>query len=340
MNAATFFFARCQELGVRMVVVTRHAAYAARVPRSVYDDLALSGSSIGWRLRNAQRLSMEHLWARVCSAQEAPERKGLPERCDRKWFIETFCDGKDDPTRSAGASVWHLVRGFAQYDSLALIAAVPALRERYYVPRMVPAVRGSPHVVVGCSEHDHNVRDVDDLVRKMCTSFHEGIMSNHKSRSHVIVCLELRHDNLTDVRLFCVMLRALWDQSLIECIGLVVTLDTSARQRNRDLLRHRIGTAVGNAGDSQTRALGSSGAGAGAGSGEVRTVSQEGRRASKAMADAIEGERLSIESLRMKTSRIFKSRAVAKQMFAKSEGDDEIDDDDILQRHTDECVPP
>lgn len=54
------------------------------------------------------------------------------------------------------------------------------------------------------------------------------------------------------------------------------------------------------------------------------------------MADAIEGERLSIESLRMKTSRIFKSRAVAKQMFAKSEGDDEIDDDDILQRHTDE----
>ena len=34
-----------------LVIVSRWAAYAAKMPRDVYDDLALSGSSIGWRLR-------------------------------------------------------------------------------------------------------------------------------------------------------------------------------------------------------------------------------------------------------------------------------------------------
>lgn len=83
--ASRFFYRRCQELDVPLVVVSRFAAYAAKNPRSVYDELALSGSPIGWRLRNEQRESIESLWARTLS--EGAARNGLPERCDRNWSV-------------------------------------------------------------------------------------------------------------------------------------------------------------------------------------------------------------------------------------------------------------
>ena len=46
-------------------------------------------------------------------------------RCDRRWFIETFCAGRDDPARGGGDAVWDLVDGFMQYDSMAVLAATP-----------------------------------------------------------------------------------------------------------------------------------------------------------------------------------------------------------------------
>ena len=69
--AAKYLYGRCQYLGVPLVVVSRFAAYSGKVPRSVYDELALTGSSIGWRLRNVQRTSIEKLWARACAQGEA-----------------------------------------------------------------------------------------------------------------------------------------------------------------------------------------------------------------------------------------------------------------------------
>ena len=49
----------------------------------------------------------------------------LPPRCDRRWFISTFCAGRDDPARGGGDAVWDLVDGFMQYDSMAVLAATP-----------------------------------------------------------------------------------------------------------------------------------------------------------------------------------------------------------------------
>ena len=112
MPAAKYLYARCQQLGVPLTVVTRHAAYAAKMPRSVYDTLALTGSSIGVRLRNKQRASIEALWERACAADEGA-RKGLPARCDRGWFLKTFCGGVDDG-RGGDEPVWDLVTGFMQ----------------------------------------------------------------------------------------------------------------------------------------------------------------------------------------------------------------------------------
>jgi len=80
MAAARFLYRRCQELGVRLVVLTRYAAYAAKVDRSIYDEIASAGSCIGWRLRNEQRTKLELLWARA-NATDDEGRQGLPARC-------------------------------------------------------------------------------------------------------------------------------------------------------------------------------------------------------------------------------------------------------------------
>ena len=88
------------------------------MPRAVYDELARTGSSIGWRLRNAQRASIEALWARAASpAGDAAARKGLPARCDRAWFAATFCGGADDASRGPADTIWDLVDGFMQVSA-------------------------------------------------------------------------------------------------------------------------------------------------------------------------------------------------------------------------------
>ena len=113
VKASDYLYSQCQQLGVPLTIASRYAAYAAKMPRSVYDLLALTGSPIGWRLRNAQRASIEQLWARACAT--APEkRKGLPARCNREWFAKTFCSGRDDPRRTEDDAVWDLVDGFMQ----------------------------------------------------------------------------------------------------------------------------------------------------------------------------------------------------------------------------------
>lgn len=140
--AAEFFYAQCQKMNITFTVVTRFAAYAAKMPRSVYDDLALTGSSIGWRLRNSQRSSIDQLWQRACSEDKAI-RAGLPPRCDRKWFINTFCGGDDDETRCCADTAWDLVTGFMQYDTLALLAAVPVVREKHFDPVVLPPLDNS-----------------------------------------------------------------------------------------------------------------------------------------------------------------------------------------------------
>ena len=109
-EASEFFYRHCQEIGVPLIIVGRFAAYKCPMPRSIYDDMASTGHPIGKRLRDTQRASIEGLWKRAC-APEGPERIGLPARCDKTWFCNTFCSGKGED-RSADDSVWDLVVSF------------------------------------------------------------------------------------------------------------------------------------------------------------------------------------------------------------------------------------
>ena len=107
-TAADFIWKRLQELSVPIVCTTRHCAYAAQVPRGIYDQLALTGSPIGVHLRQKQRDSIEGLWQRAVSGGSA--RNGLPSRCNKAWFQKAFCGGNPEVVnRNIGDVIWDLV---------------------------------------------------------------------------------------------------------------------------------------------------------------------------------------------------------------------------------------
>ena len=47
MEDAEYLYRRCQELGVPLVILTRHSAYRCAMPRSVYDRMARTGGRWG-----------------------------------------------------------------------------------------------------------------------------------------------------------------------------------------------------------------------------------------------------------------------------------------------------
>ena len=149
-DSAAYFYRRSQELKIRMIIVTRHTAYRCPMNRSVYDQLAASGSPVGRQLSNRQQESIQQLWRRSCSTDE-DQRMGLPARCDQAWFRDTFCGG-NDAVDGCGVndSIWDLIVGFNMYDSLALIAAIPVLRTSLFDP-MPHDVDGVEHQIIGVS---------------------------------------------------------------------------------------------------------------------------------------------------------------------------------------------
>eukprot|EP00440_Ansanella_granifera_P050613 gb/GFBE01054858.1/.p1 GENE.gb/GFBE01054858.1/~~gb/GFBE01054858.1/.p1 ORF type:complete len:541 (+),score=63.43 gb/GFBE01054858.1/:1-1623(+) len=219
-----------EELGVRLVLCSRWAAYAAKMPRGTYDQLADLGSSIGRRLRNAQRESIESLWARAAVGADHPQRKGLPARCDRSWFINTFCGGNDDPLRTANDPVWDLVDGFMQYDTMALFAAVPFLRAQFYDPVKV-TVDTTEHLVVGPTQDKPSLLEPKTkLMDLMHNGFRTGIMLNHHFKAQVILIGELRPDTVVDMSLSCAMLRTLFELGTVHCVGIVAFVDPKDQQ--------------------------------------------------------------------------------------------------------------
>jgi len=232
INASRFFYKRCQELGVPLVVVSRWTAYAAKVPRSCYDDLAALGSPIGCRLRNAQRSSIEDLWSRACAPSKSPGRRGLPDRCDRSWFLKTFCNGADDRSRSGEDTIWDLVTSFMQYDTIALLASFTKFRDDFFEPTVVRGKHGVRHLVIGQSEQQHGIKNQLAIAEYMRTGFSEGLALNHQYKLSLVLFLQPRWDNRADDLLAIVMLRALYETGMVDCLGIVVgrvATETSGR---------------------------------------------------------------------------------------------------------------
>ena len=183
-QAACFFYRRCQELGVHLVVVSRHAAGACPVPRSMYDSIAQSRHIVALRLRAAQRFSIVALWKRACAPEGAKQRQRLPARCSRQWFLDTFCKGRCLPEESTDEDVWTVVATFNMYDTLALVASVAPLRDQYFDCQVIASYskgydsggnRLALHRIIGLGAEESGIKATGGLKEFMVESFKCGL---------------------------------------------------------------------------------------------------------------------------------------------------------------------
>lgn len=224
--AAEYLYRRIQELRIPLIVVGRNAAYACPVPRKVYDDLGFTGSPIGWRLWIAQRTSIEALWRRAASS-DAEARMGLPARCDAAWFKETFCAGSPQvDNRGPDDIVWDLVHSFNMYDSIALAAAVPALRARLFSPSK-HVYKGVEHLIIGASKEQCGIRPDDQAlcVDFLHRAYKVGISLDHHHKTLVIVSLSANPSASSFWGL--ALLKALATADAVDILGVVVSSEMS-----------------------------------------------------------------------------------------------------------------
>lgn len=244
-SASEYFYRRCQDIGVPLIVVSRWSAYAVQMPRSTYDELALTGSSIGFRLRSAQRDSIEQLWQRACAPDGSDAREGLPDRCDRSWFLDTFCSGSDGidaktgHVRGGGDPVWDLVASFNQYDTIAILAAVPAMRAKFFEPLECKVAatatnarhaEGTTHLVIGVTKDSTGVREEGKgaLLQLLRQGYVDGLRANLRIAKEQLVVVTGPRQLEHDIRLMCLTLRALYDLGKVTCLGVVVDDSSSA----------------------------------------------------------------------------------------------------------------
>jgi hypothetical protein len=157
-TAAEFFYKRVQQLKIPMIIVSRRVAYTCPVQRGTFDEMAASGSLIGEHLKSRQEQSIEELWGRALG----PERLGLPARCDKEWFKQTFCGGsKEVDKRGVDDAIWDLVQCFNMYDTFALLACIPCLSKLVFLPARY-TVFGVEHLVMGMSDEQTGLRSVEE----------------------------------------------------------------------------------------------------------------------------------------------------------------------------------
>ncbi|MBZ0187598.1 MAG: hypothetical protein K8F91_15225, partial [Candidatus Obscuribacterales bacterium] len=171
MDAAVYVYRRFQELGVPLTILTREAAYAAPVRRDLYDRMAATGHPVGVKLRNSQQYAIQDLWIRANLTGDDPRRNKLPERCDKAWFVKTFCQGaKEGFERNGQDDIWDLIASFQLYDPMTLIAALDELAERYFEP-VVVSVNGVEHKIIGLSKTVNGVKEPAALADFMTECF-------------------------------------------------------------------------------------------------------------------------------------------------------------------------
>ncbi|CAE8602195.1 unnamed protein product, partial [Polarella glacialis] len=162
MESADRLFRLAQELMVPLVVLSRHFTLALQVPRVLFDKLDSHGGALGKKLASAQREATRLFWIAACaSPSDALLRRGLAPSCDREWFLKVFCNG----VAPEGDDIWQAVQNVTVYSSLALLAVLPHVFNRFTKGHSC-IVRSTPHTVVGLTSEDHGIAD-DQALRAL-----------------------------------------------------------------------------------------------------------------------------------------------------------------------------
>jgi len=178
--AAAEVYAFCFSRGVRMIVMSRHAV--PMLPMHLARSFAQrTDCPVMTYLANAQSLGLVGLWQRLCSG-------GLPARCTKRWYFETFCgvsgeafDRLGYSALDATAPIHELLDGFVKpYDVLAIMTVLPNT-EHLFTPELQPgarlpsegAVNDPKHVLLLKPEQAIDVSHVLDVLRD---AYHEVVL--------------------------------------------------------------------------------------------------------------------------------------------------------------------
>lgn len=165
-ESAQFLCRRSQELGIPLVISTRHAAAQAKVPFSFYQELAATGHPGGIQISMGQGGALNRLWWACNEPIGGYYRKAinLPDRCDRPWFVKAKLNGVD-PDIGPDGQIWELAarEGVTEiYDPMAMLAGVDELAPEFFRPQRFK-VNGVTHQVIGLTPEEHGVVAPDDF---------------------------------------------------------------------------------------------------------------------------------------------------------------------------------
>jgi len=155
MDSAKRFYSLAQNLLVPIIVFSRHVCRACSVPRRLFDVLGSHGGSLGAKMLEMQQLSIKRLWRAV--RNDVSDRRGLPARCDQKWFFEEFVV-TNPPADLDHEDIWPFVGCFNLFIPLQLIMALPHVYNRVFQGTNL-TVRGVQHTVVGLVRESPGVKD-------------------------------------------------------------------------------------------------------------------------------------------------------------------------------------
>ncbi|KAG8457385.1 hypothetical protein KFE25_005066 [Diacronema lutheri] len=181
LPAAREAYAFCLARGLPMAVVSRIAV--PLIPMQLARSFAIrTACPLMAYLARSQFEGLEALWGRLCAG-------GLPARCSKPWFFETFCgvDGAQFEARGlarlgADDPIGEHLNGFVKpYDVVALMAALPATRDLASALR-VPAAGGggAAHRLQLGVEHAIDARFVTRLLR---ATYHEVVLATVGARA-------------------------------------------------------------------------------------------------------------------------------------------------------------
>lgn len=172
-ESSQYLYRTVQELGIPLTILSREAGNAAPVPRAHYDALAATGNPVGIKLLETQERIMQAVWERCNMAVDDRRREGLPARCDRQWFLDSYCGG-GTTDRKPGEPVWDLVKHFGMPDPMSVMACVPQLVQRFFDPHIVK-VSGVEHQVIGVAPSKRCVRSPKAVVAFLTSQIVAGL---------------------------------------------------------------------------------------------------------------------------------------------------------------------
>jgi len=114
-----------QEIDMHFVVLSRFAAGCCQMPRGALDG---SDHPMALRFKRVSEPGLQKLWERSFRSLEEREalKDALPARCDGAWFRSTFLESNAPAGLGPKDAIWRYVKGFNEYDALAVIAGVAA----------------------------------------------------------------------------------------------------------------------------------------------------------------------------------------------------------------------